>query len=64
MSYVQSAAADEEFEHLFSERDEEVTTAMSPEEYLKALRYRTNADETALTTRSVSLYCDRMFSYR
>ncbi|GAB9465546.1 hypothetical protein Gpo141_00002952 [Globisporangium polare] len=45
-----SAAADEEFEHLFSERDEEVTTAMSPEEYLKALRYRTNADETALTT--------------
>ncbi|TYZ63128.1 hypothetical protein PybrP1_008211 [[Pythium] brassicae (nom. inval.)] len=42
-----SAAADEEFEHLFSERDEELTTAMSPGEYLKALRYRTQADESA-----------------
>ncbi|RLN94615.1 hypothetical protein BBJ28_00013429 [Nothophytophthora sp. Chile5] len=30
-----------EFESLFSEREEEVTSAMSTEEYLKALRYRT-----------------------
>uniref|UniRef100_K3WSU3 DNA-directed RNA polymerase III subunit RPC5 n=1 Tax=Globisporangium ultimum (strain ATCC 200006 / CBS 805.95 / DAOM BR144) TaxID=431595 RepID=K3WSU3_GLOUD len=42
-----SAAADEEFEHLFSEREDEVTTAMTPEEYLKALRYRTNPEGSA-----------------
>lgn len=31
---------------MFSERDEELKTAMTPSEYLKALRYRTNADES------------------
>lgn len=52
---VQSAAADEEFEHLFSERDEELTTAMSPGEYLKALRYRTKADESVTTAARCAL---------
>lgn len=33
-------AIDEEFENLFSEREDEVPSGMSADEYLKALRYR------------------------
>ncbi|KAF4322600.1 hypothetical protein BBO99_00003778 [Phytophthora kernoviae] len=35
-----SAAADDEFENLFSEKEEEVKSTMSPDEYIKAMRYR------------------------
>jgi DNA-directed RNA polymerase-3 subunit RPC5 len=37
---LQTEAAQDEFEHLFSEREEEVILEVSRSEYLKALRYR------------------------
>ncbi|GLE04032.1 hypothetical protein PINS_up012943 [Pythium insidiosum] len=41
----ESATTESEFENLFSEREEDVISTMSAEEYLKALRYRTAATD-------------------
>lgn len=38
---------DDEFENLFSEREDEVVSGMSAEEYLKALRYRSKTNVPA-----------------
>ena len=37
---VQSAGAEDEFENLFSEKEEEVVSTMTSEEYIKAMQYR------------------------
>ncbi|KAJ0407137.1 hypothetical protein ATCC90586_005701 [Pythium insidiosum] len=42
----ESATTESEFENLFSEREEDVISTMSADEYLKALRYRTAAAES------------------
>ncbi|CEG38827.1 dna-directed rna polymerase iii subunit rpc5-like protein [Plasmopara halstedii] len=44
-----SCGAEEEFENLFSEKEEEVVSTMTPDQYIKALQYRTVAsdDKTA-----------------
>ncbi|POM74612.1 DNA-directed RNA polymerase III subunit RPC5-like protein [Phytophthora palmivora] len=38
-----SAGADDEFENLFSEKEEEVVSTMTPDEYIKAMQYRAMA---------------------
>ncbi|KAF1773555.1 DNA-directed RNA polymerase III subunit Rpc5 [Phytophthora cactorum] len=38
-----SAGADDEFENLFSEKEEEVVSTMTPDQYIKALQYRAMA---------------------
>ncbi|KAL4139311.1 hypothetical protein PRIC2_002808 [Phytophthora ramorum] len=38
-----SSGADDEFENLFSEKEEEVVSSMTPDEYIKAMQYRAMA---------------------
>ncbi|GMF21404.1 unnamed protein product [Phytophthora fragariaefolia] len=47
-----SAGADEEFENLFSEKEKEVVSTMTPDEYIKAMQYRAmaSADKPAAPT--------------
>lgn len=52
----QSAAADSEFENLFSERDEDVVSDMTSAEYLAALRYRSKAKTVAPALAAVVEY--------
>lgn len=52
----QSAAADSEFENLFSERDEDVVSDMTTTEYLAALRYRSKAKPVAPSLAAVVEY--------
>lgn len=41
--FRQSAGADDEFENLFSEKEEEVVSTMTADEYIKAMQYRAMA---------------------
>ncbi|CAH0479206.1 unnamed protein product [Peronospora belbahrii] len=45
-----SNGADDEFENLFSEKEEEVVSTMTPEEYIKAMQYRVLASVDKPTT--------------
>ncbi|DAZ97198.1 TPA: hypothetical protein N0F65_003829 [Lagenidium giganteum] len=44
-------ATEEEFENLFSEREEEVVSTLTADEYLKALRYRTKTSPAEIGNR-------------